>query len=664
MARVIDRSNLAHAEAVLAALVPDPKRRDAILRALGRVAAVAADLHPASWSITLQHNLIQLNVGQILVFQLGRENVTLAGYAGAMDDSPLRDMLRKSNPFAVIAGVVLYTIPHGESLELAIQALLPGCLDVTRQASRSRGPWRKAHSPGVVPLLERSLGHSLAWEAPDMKTTISTYQGPSTQDIEHTIQAARAALPAARIARRSQALDQAKLLILQKLGAFTEPDLRRLLQLFNHDWTSGHEVLGRFSTGLVGNNAHLLVAQLGNVNTAMPQLWQADDAWISEHLAGLRHGGTLPGGGWLFPTMLLHTRDPSRFLPMTKSLAEGLATLDGGLVVSMREGAAYLDYCKRVHALLTEHDISPHGADVLLWHGAALAGVESEAAPDEPIDAPQGKAPTVSPSTEPAAPVVAPDAIHVTPTVAPILSVKAQTPTEEIPVLQAPPPTPTAPGKPASIGWLHLTDLHQGMSSSNWLWPNVLAMTFDDLMRLHDVSGPWDIIFFTGDLTQRGTAQEFAELDRTLDRLWKRLEQLGSRPCLITVPGNHDLARPDPFDPVVLALSLWHKNRGLRDRVLGAEDNPYIVRLREAFAAYTAWTQRAPWFVREGVTRGLMPGDLAASLKLHGLDVGIVALNSAFLQLTGANFHEQLDVDARQLHQVCGHYAPQDFGKP
>ena len=456
-----------------------------------------------------------------------------------------------------------------------------------------------------------------------MKTTISTYQEPSTQDIEQAIQATRATLPTARIARRSQALDQAKALILQKLGAFTEPDLRRLLQLFNHDWTSGHEVLGRFSTGLVGNNANLLVAQLGNVNTAMPQLWQADDAWISEHLAELRHGGTLPGGGWLFPTMLLHTRDPSRFFPMTKSMTEGLATLDGGLVVSMREGAGYLDYCKRVHALLAEHDIFPHGADVLLWHGAALAGVESEAAPDEPIDAPQ-----------------------------------------RLPVLQAPPPTPTAPGKPASIGWLHLTDLHQGMSSSNWLWPNVLAMTFDDLMRLHDVSGPWDIIFFTGDLTQRGTAQEFAELDRTLDRLWKRLEQLGSRPCLITVPGNHDLARPDPFDPVVLALSLWHKNRGLRDRVLGDEDNPYIVRLREAFAAYTAWTQRAPWFVRENVTRGLMPGDLAASLKLHGLDVGIVALNSAFLQLTGANFHEQLDVDARQLHQVCGHYAPQDFGKP
>ena len=54
-----------------------------------------------------------------------------------------------------------------------------------------------------------------------------------------------------------------------------------------------------------------------------------------------------------------------------------------------------------------------------------------------------------------------------------------------------------------------------------------------------------------------------------------------------------------------------------------------------------------------------MPGDMSLSLSLHGLEIGIVGLNSAFLQLTGANFQERLHLHPRQLHEVCGHYAPE-----
>src|ERR1700720_2776749 len=111
-----------------------------------------------------------------------------------------------------------------------------------------------------------------------------------------------------------------------------------------------------------------------------------------------------------------------------------------------------------------------------------------------------------------------------------------------------------------SIGWLHLTDLHQGMTFQSCLWPNVEQQFFQDIEVLHNKCGPWDLIFWSGDLVQKGAFQEFAKFTETLSRLYRRLEILGSKPVLLTVPGNHDLARPDLNDPDVLRLKEWNNN--------------------------------------------------------------------------------------------------------
>jgi hypothetical protein len=55
------------------------------------------------------------------------------------------------------------------------------------------------------------------------------------------------------------------------------------------------------------------------------------------------------------------------------------------------------------------------------------------------------------------------------------------------------------------LSWLHLTDLHQGMTDQDWLWPTTRRALFDDLAKVHDHAGPWDLVLFTGDLTQRGS---------------------------------------------------------------------------------------------------------------------------------------------------------------
>ena len=80
----------------------------------------------------------------------------------------------------------------------------------------------------------------------------------------------------------------------------------------------------------------------------------------------------------------------------------------------------------------------------------------------------------------------------------------------------------------ARIGWLHLTDLHFGLTGQQWLWPTLKEAFFRDLELLHKRSGPWDLVLFTGDLTQSGTAEQFAALGKAFDALWARFRELGS----------------------------------------------------------------------------------------------------------------------------------------
>ena len=58
-----------------------------------------------------------------------------------------------------------------------------------------------------------------------------------------------------------------------------------------------------------------------------------------------------------------------------------------------------------------------------------------------------------------------------------------------------------APGQ--SFGWLHLTDLHVGMTNQDWLWPAVKSALFEDLDKVHQLAGGVG----SGDLFRRSGAK-------------------------------------------------------------------------------------------------------------------------------------------------------------
>ena len=204
----------------------------------------------------------------------------------------------------------------------------------------------------------------------------------------------------------------------------------------------------------------------------------------------------------------------------------------------------------------------------------------------------------------------------------------------------------------SSFSWLHLTDFHQGMRDQDWLWPGVKEIFFEDLKRLHDKSGSWDLVLFTGDLTQRGSAEEFEKLDRLLVQLWDYFAQLGSSPKLLAVPGNHDLVRPNTKDPAVKLLQRWLEEPDVQEEFWHNAESSYRQVVTKAFENYITWWERQP-FKPEHLKAGILPGDFSATLEKNGAKLGILGLNTSFLQLTGENYEGKLTIHPRQFHQAC-----------
>lgn len=208
----------------------------------------------------------------------------------------------------------------------------------------------------------------------------------------------------------------------------------------------------------------------------------------------------------------------------------------------------------------------------------------------------------------------------------------------------------------AIFRWLHFSDLHVGLSAGRRLWPSYKTKFLDDLSAQYEHSGPWDAVIFTGDLTQAGKRSEYDELDTILGEIWSRFDELGTAPTLITIPGNHDLARPDELDSHAIAFRNYWDTPALQEKLLEGKAAGYLDFLAKCFAEYCEWQAR---LIRDGrhaapTARGLLPGDAAYGVEAGGQTIGVVGLNSSWLQLSDGNHSGKLAVDVRQLLAVTG----------
>lgn len=208
------------------------------------------------------------------------------------------------------------------------------------------------------------------------------------------------------------------------------------------------------------------------------------------------------------------------------------------------------------------------------------------------------------------------------------------------------------------INILHFTDLHRSIGGyQDYIYPTVEEELLDSLRRLHDRTGPIDLVCFTGDLVYSGggeDGQEFPRLDETLDRLWSEFNKLGSpNPPLLTVPGNHDLRRPATHLSTVKILTSWEQHPDVQARFWEDSESEYLETIHQALSGYTNWLTDNP-FRQLDCHPGYLPGDFSTTFEKAGWKIGIVGLNSTFLQLTGGDFEGRLVLSPAQLSKLHG----------
>lgn len=201
------------------------------------------------------------------------------------------------------------------------------------------------------------------------------------------------------------------------------------------------------------------------------------------------------------------------------------------------------------------------------------------------------------------------------------------------------------------IRFLHFSDLHVGMESQGWLWPAFKKAFLDDIRKLHRRFGVWDVVVFSGDLTQKASITEYERLTEILQEIWSVFAELGFKPFLFPVPGNHDLERPAALNAAATVLGQWWEAPDIQKAFWKLDEDEYHNLIKNSFKNYTNWLNSIgekniplPTF-----QCGHLPGDVSAVIEVRGLRLGLVGLNSAWLQLANGDYKGRLHVDTHQL---------------
>lgn len=208
--------------------------------------------------------------------------------------------------------------------------------------------------------------------------------------------------------------------------------------------------------------------------------------------------------------------------------------------------------------------------------------------------------------------------------------------------------------KSGCFRWLHFSDIHVGVERQSDLWPRFSTLLLDDLQSTSTRVGEIDLVIFSGDLAQKGLSKEFEHFDTIIGEILDCIATFQKKPQIVVVPGNHDLERPKSLSPQALALKQFWNDTNLRDGFWEKDGSQYREFIAEVFKNFLAWQRQS---IDRGVhlapvTTGILPGDASYIMETAAGKLGIAALNSAWLQLSGSDYLKELHVNVRQLHAV------------
>lgn len=204
------------------------------------------------------------------------------------------------------------------------------------------------------------------------------------------------------------------------------------------------------------------------------------------------------------------------------------------------------------------------------------------------------------------------------------------------------------------ITWLHFSDLHYGQKTQNILLPKIKKELLKDIEYIKKELGKIDIVFFSGDLTQSGAKEEFDELTAFLKEIWAHFNRIGSNPYLVAIPGNHDLTRPeDSTKAVVKVLKNYQSDEELKESFwlgIRAQNENYDF-ICQCFKNFDEWYKHID-LPKPEFRFGLLPGDFSSQLTINDIQLNIVGLNTAFLELSNNDYMKKLIINPEQVIAV------------
>ncbi len=214
--------------------------------------------------------------------------------------------------------------------------------------------------------------------------------------------------------------------------------------------------------------------------------------------------------------------------------------------------------------------------------------------------------------------------------------------------------------------WLHISDFHEGQDRQIPLWPNVREAFYTDLRSLIAKIGPINLILFSGDVAFSGKKEQFERInDQLIDPLLEWLEkESGTQPTILSVPGNHDIIRSSSKHPKAALRQLTRPDgySEIMDEFWNDELCDYREYVNDVHVSYTSWWNTLKNKQNVVINSGIIPGDfsckLTTKLNCGELKIGVVGLNSTFLQLSAGDYHRKLALDPRQISAVCNDDVP------
>ena len=206
---------------------------------------------------------------------------------------------------------------------------------------------------------------------------------------------------------------------------------------------------------------------------------------------------------------------------------------------------------------------------------------------------------------------------------------------------------------------LFLSDLHWSIKDRD-RWNILEGNFFSSLKQAIKDAGPIDLIIFGGDLVNTGAPEEYEgkhSVETFLNRLKKAASLEGVEVPFLVVPGNHDVRRPfgpKPGDSELKQFLLEQQKHAFES------NSPQCGFIQDAFSNFSKWSnnfineQTEKVLAHSQYTKGVLPGDFSCSISKGNFRVGIVGLNSTYLQLHEGKFKKLLHVDRKQLLQITG----------